>query len=367
MFIAGSTPQVITETLYALAVKKPPVHPDEICIVTTLKGRKTVVDALMGQEVLKNFQDEYNLPAIPLSEKSFVVPVDASGTPLADIRNEEENEHMGDLITSFIREKTGDPAVRLHCSLAGGRKTMSFYIGAAMQLFGRPWDKLYHVLVNPEFESNPEFYYKPQKNQAIEGNGKRRNTRYARILLAELPFIRLRNKLTLNETGFRALVEEGQQEIDTAIVQPQLRASLSQRAVYIGEKAVRLAPMYLMIYIAYLRQKLNRCRYPERMYCLDCTECFPSLLEIATKPALEEMAKDYVIMHPSRVEELLYKYKSGLPVDVVRQSISKIRKAIKDEIADDSLAALYAITTSVRGYSNTRHGVRVEKGKIRIE
>ena len=51
---------------------------------------------------------------------------------------------------------------------------MSFYMGAAMLLFGRPWDKLYHILVTPEFETNHEFFYKPQKirRHEIRGQGR---------------------------------------------------------------------------------------------------------------------------------------------------------------------------------------------------
>ena len=63
-------------------------------------------------------------------------------SPLEDIRDRQDNESLGDFIATFIKEKAGDERSRLHCSLAGGRKTMSFYMGSALQLFGRPWDKL---------------------------------------------------------------------------------------------------------------------------------------------------------------------------------------------------------------------------------
>lgn len=368
IFIAGSTPQVITETICALASETPPIYPDALHILTTEIGKKTASEALLEKGILKELFREYDIPPVSLLDGSFIVPHGDSGKPLTDIRNEDDNERMGDAITSFVREMARNPANRLHCSIAGGRKTMSFYLGAAMQLFGRPWDKLYHVLVTPEFESNPGFFYKPRKDRVIKVDGRQLNTRNAEVTLAELPFIRLRNKLQLEPAaGFRELVEEGQKEIDIAIIQPELRVNLAAKTVTIGEKKIKFSPIHLMIYTAYLRQKVNRCRYPDRPYCLDCTECFPALLELATKPALEEMAKDYILMHPSRTDDLLYKYKSGLPVDVIRQAISKIRRAIKDEIAEESLASLCAITTSLRGYSNTRHGVRAEKGRIRIQ
>lgn len=378
IFIAGSTPQVITETIYSLAIKNPPVYPDELYIITTEKGRRIVNDTLIKKGLLQKLIDEYRLPAITLQENSFVIPKDASGNLLDDIRDESENEIMGDLITSFIRDKAKDTSATLHCSIAGGRKTMSFYLGAAMQLFGRPWDKLYHILVTPEFENHPDFFYKPKEERNLtplnpplskggDGGLKPLNTKDAEIHLAELPFIRLKDKLSLQGKGFRELVAEGQKEIDIATIQPELRINLSKRTVSIGDKTIKFMPVHLMIYTSYLRQKLNRCKFPERQYCLDCTECFPSLLEIATKPALEEMAKDYMKMCPSKVDDLLNKYKEGLSIDVIRQAISKIKKAIVKHLADETLSACYSITTSLRGYSNTRHGVRAEKGKIRIE
>ncbi len=386
IFISGSTPQVITESIYALAMKKPPVYPDGIFIVTTCKGKALAEKALFEGGILKTLTDEYDMPPIDTKQISFIIPSDCSGNLLEDIRDEKENEAMGDLITSFIRKMTKDSSYKLHCSIAGGRKTMSFYLGSALQLFGRPWDKLYHVLVTPEFESNPEFFYKPKRNKTLtpplspslskRGMGgvmgkelKPLNTKDAVITLAELPFIRLRDKVSLEGKGFKKLVEEGQKDIDMAIVQPELIVNLQKKALEIGDKTVSLTPVNLMIYTAYLRHKLNHCKYPERQYCRECTDCFPSLVDLTTRPALEEMAKDYKLMYPSRVDDMLNKkeYKTGLTHDVVRQAISKIRNELTKTLSDETLSSYYSITTSLRGYGTSRHGVRAEKSKIRIQ
>lgn len=367
IFIAGSTPQVITETIYALATRRPAIHPHEIYIITTLRGKEMAKHSLIDKGILKKLFTDHLITAVLLTEDSFRVPRDKSGKPLEDIKNEYENELMGDLITSFIREKTNDISARLHCSIAGGRKTMSFYLGSAMQLFARHWDRLYHVLVTPEFESNPNFFYKPKKDRTIECNGKQLNTKNACITLSELPFIRLRNKISLDGSGFAELVREGQREIDIAFIQPEIKVMLSERSVYIGQNMIKFTPVQLMIYTAYLRRKMKNCKYPERQYCLDCTECFPSLLEMTTKPALEEMAKDYMQICPAKVDDLLYKYKTGFSTEVIRQAISKIKNLISTALKDEALIPYYSITTSLRSYTNTRHGVRAEKGKIRIE
>jgi len=168
IFVAGTTPQIITETLYGLILgKKPPLIPDEIFVLTTASGKKKIEEELIHKGRLAAFQKEFSLDRVPFAEENIIVLTDFQGNPLDDIRGAEQNEAVGDLIADFIRKKAGDPASRLHCSLAGGRKTMSFYLGSALQLFGRPWDRLYHVLVSPEFESLPEFFYKPKKNRSL--------------------------------------------------------------------------------------------------------------------------------------------------------------------------------------------------------
>jgi CRISPR-associated protein Csx14 len=367
IFVAGTTPQIITETIYALVSKRPAVYPDEAYIITTARGEKVIRENLIDSGIFEEFCDEYNLDGNLLNDESIVVVKNRRGRFLNDIMLEKENEALGDFISAFIKDKAKDDGARLHCSLAGGRKTMSFYMGSALQFFGRPWDRLYHVLVTPEFESNPGFYYKPRKNKVLKGSGKPLNTKDAEIHLAELPFIRLRDKITFESVSFRDLVKEGQKDIDIAMMQPELSVKLSDRTVQIGEKGTMMSPLHLMVYTAYLKYKLYRCKYPGRRYCLDCTDCFPSILELSTKTALEEMAKDYMIMAPSRVDDLLYKYRDGLPLDVIRQAVSRIKNVIRSVLKDDALSVCYSINTSHRHYAASRHGVRVEKGKIRIE
>ncbi|MGB9716176.1 MAG: CRISPR-associated ring nuclease Csm6 [Thermodesulfovibrionales bacterium] len=369
IFVAGATPQIITETIYALIHQTPPVYPDEIHIITTTHGKNLIKENLIKGGIFKEFCKEFNLKDDILNEDSIVIVKDSKGNDLDDIITGADNESLGDFIINFIRNKTSFDRTRLHCSLAGGRKTMSFYLGSALQLFGRPWDKLYHVLVTPEFESNPQFYYKPKKDITLKKDGKEINTKDAEIFLAELPFIRLKDKIPLNGKSFKELVEEGQKEIDTALTQPFLRINLNERTVYIGEIPVDMVPFQLMIYTAYIRQKTDNCMYPDRAYCLNCTECFPPIVEFSSRPALERMAKDYRVIYknqPLRAEELLNKCPEGLEQNTIRQNISKINRNIKEHLDDETLQPYYLIT-SIKRYAGSRYGVRVEKGKIKIE
>lgn len=374
VFVSGSTPQIITETVYALAHQTPPVVVDDLHIITTSFGRRRTEETLIDAGVLRELCREYDLSMLGPGCFSFTIITDDKGNEIDDIRDERTNGLTGNAIAALMRRLADDPHRRLHCCLAGGRKTMSFYLGAALQLFGRPWDKLYHVLVTPEFESRPEFFYKPKRNRLIEwkgpdGRAERLNTDDAEITLAELPFIRLRDKLDLRGKSFDELVFEGQAEIDTAIVQPDLVVNVAARTVHVGDRLIEMVPVHLMLYLAFLRQKLEGCKRPDRTYCFDCTDCFSTLGEMVTEPVLARMGLDYETIYGGSLgkgEELTGHWKGNDGTRLIRQNRSKINRAIEETLNDATLAARCTID-SVRRYGDTRYGVRAEKGKVRIE
>lgn len=369
IFVAGTTPQIVTETLYALIHNDPPVYPDEIHIITTSYGKELIEKNLIASGRLREFCREFHLSEEILNTDSILVVKGNNNVSLADIKEAPDNEALGDFITNFIRFKTSDEKARLHCSLTGGRKTMSFYLGSALQLFGRPWDKLYHVLITPEFESNPDFYYKPKKDRVLKRNGRELHTKDVQIFLAELPFIRLREKLPLNGKNFKGLVEEGQKEIDTALSQPHVNISLMDRLVTIGNQSIEFKPFHLVFYVHLLKQKTGHCLYPERAYCHNCTDCFLQLNDLTTPRVKNIIAKDYEIIygqHSGHVENFHMQWKDGIDISKLRSDRSKINRDIIESLKDDTLATYYTIT-SLRKYGNTRFGIKVEKGKIRVE
>lgn len=378
VFVTGMTPQIITETLYALTQQAdPPVIPDEVCVITTAKGKAHLKERLLKSGVWDTFFAEYDLSPIQLNADSFFVVKDSEGKSLEDIRSEGENESLGNLISDIIREKTSDNRTRLHCSIAGGRKTMSYYLGSALQLFARPWDRLYHVLVTPEFESHQGFYYIPKENRTLEISDrqekvmKKIQTKDACIELADLPFIRLREKIPLNGKSFRELVVEGQQEIDTARRQEPLSIDLREKTIRIGNEFIDLIPMEMLIYVTFIRAKLEGCEHPESPYCLTCTDCFLYLSDLTTLKAVKKMAVDYdTICGPmsARMEEFDEKWikkEKGLEDVILRQNRSKINRAIKEQLKDNTMAPYYEIA-AVGRHGKKRYGIRVEKGKIRI-
>src|SRR3989338_3672519 len=375
IYVAGITPQIITETLYALHHKKPSIHPDEIFIITTITGKAKIEKSLLSEGKLEAFYKEYGIkPVFP----NILLISNKRGDSLDDIKTDEDNEDVGNFIAMLIREKTKQKGTRLHCSIAGGRKTMSFYLGAALSLFGRPQDKLYHVLVTPEFESHPDFYWKPKKNTNLivkdrEGKIiKRLNTKDADIYLAELSFIRIGNKFMLSgKKGFRELVLEGQKEIDTASAQLPLIVSIKERAIKIGSISIEMVPIQLVVYMEFLRRKLKQCAHLRRPYCLDCTECFPLIKggDFSDKETLGEMAKMYKEVYGRREfkdEEFRERWKGKNIDDYLRQNISKINRKIREHLNDEALSSFYTITP-VGKYGGKKYGMKVDKKKIVIE
>lgn len=374
IFVAGSTPQIITETIYALACQSPPIYPQEIHIITTTHGKERIIQKLVNEGILAQLCQEYSIPAPAFSDSSVIVLKNATGEELDDIRSIEQNELAGNQIAAFLRQKAAMPGTRLHCSLAGGRKTMTFFMGLAFQLFARQWDKLYHVLVSPDFENNSNFYYKPIKNQQItyrqpDGKTITLDTDNAEITLAELPLIFLRDKLNLKSEGIMALVAEGQKEINTALLQQPLNINLHERTVYAGKTLIELKPVELAIYTAFLTLKHKHCRNLTSSSCGDCSACFVTLGEMASEPLITLIADNYQAIYNGDItkrEELLAKWLGSLdPSTILRQQISKLNKTLKDELFDETLFPVYKIDCN-RKYAGSRYGVRLEKGQMHL-
>lgn len=372
VLVAGSTPQIITETIQALSRQVPSIKITEVHIVTTSHGSRRIDDALLKGGILKQMCTDLSLPIILDNNISFHIPESDEGVQLDDIRTDRENEIIGNLITSLVRQLTSNPDSRLHCSIAGGRKTMSFYLGAALQLFGRPQDKLYHALVSPEFESNPNFFFIPSQPVDIPGRDANGgaitlNTANAAISLAELPFIRLGERVNYKGASFLEMVADGQRSIDTATLQPEVAIDLSERTVNIGHASLELVPTQLMLYASLLRQKYEYCKYPERTYCGDCTACYIVMGELATRAALEKMARDYAIIYGNsdKALDLQEKWPEGFDMDALRQHFSKLNRSLRDQLSDPLIADC-VIVECKRAYGSSRYGVRVDKGKITI-
>jgi CRISPR-associated protein (TIGR02584 family) len=149
--------------------------PTEVHLITTRSGAEKARLALLSDEPgwFHRLSHDYALPPIHFTRDTIHVLEDADGKPLEDIRSPEDNRRAADGITGIIREFTADPDCALHVSIAGGRKTMGFFLGYALSLYGRPQDKLSHVLVSEPFEASLGFYYPTPTSRVLEMPGGR--------------------------------------------------------------------------------------------------------------------------------------------------------------------------------------------------
>jgi len=357
IFVSGSTPQIITETIYALATKKPPIYPNEIIVITTTEGAKRATEELEKKGILKKLFDEYSIPNVPIK---YEIPVDKKGIPLDDIRTNEDNEQMANKINSIVREKAQDTETRLHCSIAGGRKTMSFYLGSALQLYGRSQDKLYHVLVTPEFESNKNFYYKPKKNEEIKTiDGRILNTKDAEITLAELPFIRIGEKVNIAGKSYNDSVELGQEAIDEAIFKEKVSINLKDRSLKVGNVKINLEPLHLALYATLIQLKKS-CKKKD---CKDCDECHIPRKQKWEEHKLKILLNIYQKIRPETTTKIIDKDKDIIFSDRLGSIISKINAKIDKTLQDRALSQLYKIK-SKRQYGVTKYYIELPKKLI---
>ncbi len=245
--VSGLSPQIVTETVYALAVVgEPRFVPTEIHLLTTADGAEQVRLTLLSEKPgwFHRLCRDYGLPDICFTLDTIHILHDAEGRPLRDIRQRADNEAIADAITAKVRELTADPHGAIHASIAGGRKTMGFYLGYALSLFGRPQDRLSHVLISNPFESNRDFFYPTPRERVIyTADGQSLDASDATVMLADIPFVRLRDGLqeVLLEPGasFGDVVRQAQRNLAA----PSLTLDSAGCRVCCGETAVRLTPI----------------------------------------------------------------------------------------------------------------------------
>lgn len=243
--VTGLSPQIVTETLYALAHGGGFV-PTEIHLLTTQEGARLAKAALLhpngGQ--FHALLADYPQLGRPVFDDSHIHIIAATdGTPLDDIRGPDENAAAADAITALVATLTHDERAALHVSIAGGRKTMGFYLGYAFSLFARPQDRLSHVLVSPPFESHPEFFFPPATPRRLATrDGRHIDTAEAVVTLAEIPVVRLRHGLPQALQAGRASFNETVAALQGAFAPPHLAIDLAARRVRCSDKDVTLKP-----------------------------------------------------------------------------------------------------------------------------
>jgi CRISPR-associated protein (TIGR02584 family) len=257
--VTGLSPQVITETLYALAIKRRPAFvPTEVVLLTTAEGAERARLSLLSSDPgwFERLRRDYALPSMGFGPAGIRVLRDTEGRVLQDIRRPEDNEAAADAITELVRELTADPHGALHVSIAGGRKTMGYYLGYALSLFGRAQDRLSHVLVPEPFESTWDFFYPTPYSRVITTrDNKLADTAEADVALAEIPFVSLRDGLPERLLTGRASFGQTVAAARRALEPPQLLVDLAAGWIRAGGELVAMPPADLAFYAVMARRR----------------------------------------------------------------------------------------------------------------
>jgi len=365
--VVGLSPQVITETLFALHQQGRKV--DAIHVITTRQGKEHINAHLLspGDGKYYRYLREYGIDAksIDFGFDHVHTVKDPHGIEIDDIADEEENEWLLKCCLEWAFKLTRDPDNAVFFSVAGGRKTMSACLMVAAQFYGRPQDRVFHVLVTPEFESNRDFYYPPKASVPIELRDKNghvyiKESKYAAINLVPIPFVSVRDQLSDDmlrrpkdpATLLMSLIREESHHLTVDLT--------AARLIY-KKREIDMMPARLALYAYFALQK-KECG-KESSFCRGCAECYQDIQTVLHRQGkIAEIYKkltgtrdhfamsDEGIMNLSKVNFNSYR--------------SKIRRDIEKGFG---LYALREIAIASEGRRpDTRYGIRIDRERIRI-
>ena len=264
--VTGMSPAILTETVWALAHENPPVIPNRVVVLTTTVGRETVLRELFtpspdfgGRCVWDTLRTALERKGLDVADRlafgatgediRVFVRRDSRNnrsTEIQDIVSPEDNAAAADAILQHLRSFTENADVHIVASIAGGRKTMGALLFACMTLIGRETDRLTHVLVSEPFEQplKPKFYFPTQPAaKLVSHQGRAFNARDARITLADIPFVPLRNRFTdigRMPGGYNNLVRQYSRELRESSAQPvRVQFDDARRLVSVNGVSVR--------------------------------------------------------------------------------------------------------------------------------
>jgi CRISPR-associated protein (TIGR02584 family) len=259
--VSGMSPAIVTETLFALVTQQDFI-PDEVHVITTLEGRKRIhkhlLDPLTGH--FHAFLREY-LPGRSIRFDADTIHLIGAedGDEREDIQTDDDNRAAANTLYRVLRELKSVPGTHLHASVAGGRKSMSFYMGQAFSLVAEPQDRLSHVLVSDPFE-NPalQFFYPPRTPRDFSAADKQTgqttlvaNSANAHVQLADLSVIKLRSMLgempARAQRDFDFAIRLAQATLEPPKVRLVWSANADEGRVEMLGESIKMAPQEFLV------------------------------------------------------------------------------------------------------------------------
>lgn len=366
--VVGLSPQVITETLYALHQTHRAVH--AIHVITTRDGKEQIFAQLLagGRGHYYAYLDDYGIDkeSIDFGPHTIHTITDEHGVEIPDIRDEVDNEHLLTKCLDLAFKFTSDPETAVFFSVAGGRKTMSSCLTLAAQLYGRSQDRLYHVLVTPEFESNRDFFYPPPKSRLIQLRDARgellyKETKYANVNLIHIPFVSIRERL--DQELLRSPQDSGTLMLGVVKEKPRrLVVDLVHgKLIYTGLE-LDMMPARLALY-AFFAMLKKKCPRTDIATCRNCTECFLEIAQVLDRQ--EEIGEMYSRLCTTRpLDEMSDTGIMQLTAENFMSYKGKIKRDLLQRFGPYALKELEIASHGRR--PNTKYGILLDKDKLEI-
>lgn len=332
VLLLGTSPAILTETVWALAQQVPAVVPDKLEVWTTTKGRHVFDTQVMATGVWKQLLETLKAQRIPVEgklkfgEDSWKIFANDDLNRLEDLTTEEDNLAAADKMLRELRHYTDDPVTKVLLSIAGGRKTMGALALQCMGLVGRPQDEVYHVLVNPPFDSrlDPPFFYPEKKGRAWmkrSWNGETVTDKDAQVQLFKVPYVRMRplyeEKMREQAVGFRYLCDRVQARIYR---EPEVVVDMSLTAsggvISVDGQKIRLNTSMVLLWLIW------KCK------CYKREALEPSLREIKQRT---KMSKGWLLSFAESQREFTADEDLTKALSDLKQ---KVVKATSKEMAD---------------------------------
>lgn len=332
--VIGISPQIITETIYKLY--KDGIIISEVYVITTLQGRKEILEKLLDNRFgkLKQLEELLNI-SIKFDDSHIFIP-EVDGKPLADIKDNVENSVMAKTIFEITEKLAEDKNCVIHASIAGGRKTMGAYLYLAMQLFGREQDRCYHILTDELAEKSKEFFF-PEKKKIksfINGNEVIVNAEDRALYLAEVPLIPFKNNLS--KKHYEQFLSKVDAILEQKVVK-YLTCNLEKNIIIWDKTTIKLTPAQCALYYLFLeKRKKSQCEED----CKGCPECSHHILFLSSETEydyfLEKLKQAYGGEKGKFFTFLEKKERKEYFVDqYLRQYISRINSTIYKITAND--------------------------------
>ena len=386
----GASPQVVTETLYAIHHQNLQ-WPDDIYLITTSFGKKAAVKGLLGDGHLQRLCDELNRP-MPRFDATHVlvikVKVGNTDIEVEDARTLADHESLANFIMDEVKKRTNEPDTTLHASLAGGRKTMTFYIGYAMSLFGRPEDTLSHVLVSAGYEGPNDFYFPTQQSRPVlftrdgtpvtDPQGNVLDAKNAKITLAPIPFVRLRDGLPTGllagSASFSETVAAIQKSLEPARLEIYREPGKKTPVIKCGNQSIKLPPVQLawMIWWAERAQSKETTQAPRDKdessnlssdRFLQIYGNIDNPVRVTFSPSSDRQVVAEIMTH--KYQSMKINLANGIYKEFFEQGISKLENSLKKQLGQ--YQAMHYMIQRKKSYRQTNYSLNLDPGAIFID